>query len=419
MKNKLSKYILTHDAFEIDVLKSKGVWVVDRKGKEYLDCDSQYASQALGWNHPKLIAQKDRLAQAALHKIANSDVYTHEYLEFVTSFASICGDFSHFFFIEGGALGTENALKAAFDWKANILGIEDPYTNKLDIIHLKQAFHGRSGYTLSLTNTLPDKTDLFPKFNWTRITNPALKFPAATGPTIMSWTMEETRKLESESLEQAEKALKTNLVAAIILEPIQGEGGDNHFSPEYFNHLRKLADKYQAMLILDEVQTGIGMTGKMWAYQHFGIVPDMICFGKKTQVCGFCSTNRIDVADRNVFNTQSRINSTWGGNIVDMVRFTIINKVIKEEKLVDNARKVGKHLLEKLKELPLRNVRGRGLLIAFDLENREARNKFLEKAKKKMTILPCGERSIRLRPSLIMNKEEADLVYEALKETIS
>jgi len=413
MKKKLSKYILTHDAFEIDVSKSKGVWAVDRKGKEYLDCDSQYASQALGWNHPKLIAQKDRLVQAAIHKIVNSDMYTPEYLEFVTSFASIAKDFSHFFFIEGGTLGVENALKAAFDWKANILGIGEPYTNKLDVIHLKQAFHGRSGYTLSLTNTVPDKTDLFPKFNWTRITNPALKFPAGVKET------QETCKLESESLEQAEKALKTNLVAAIVLEPVQGEGGDNHFSPEYFNHLRKLADKYKAMLILDEVQTGIGMTGKMWAYQHFGIVPDMICFGKKTQVCGFCSTDRIDTADKNVFNTQSRINSTWGGNIVDMVRFTIINEIIKEEKLVDNARKVGKHLLERLQELPLENVRGRGLLIAFDLQDRESRNKFLEKTKKKMTALACGERSIRLRPSLIMNKEEADLVYEALKETIS
>lgn len=406
MKKKLSKYILTHDAFEIDVSKSKGVWVVDRKGNEYLDCDSQYASQALGWNHPKLVAQKDRLVQAALHKVANSDVYVPEYLEFITSFASIAKDFSHFFFIEGGALGVENALKAAFDWKANILGIGEPYTNKLDVIHLKQAFHGRSGYTLSLTNTLPDKTDLFPKFNWTRIINPALKFPA----------VEETRKLESESLEQAEKALKTNLVAAIILEPVQGEGGDNHFSPEYIQSLRILADKYQAMLILDEVQSGIGMTGKMWAYQHFGIVPDMICFGKKTQVCGFCSTERIDTAEKNVFNVQSRINSTWGGNIVDMVRFTIINEIIKEEKLVDNARKVGKYLLEKLQELPLENVRGKGLMIAFDLEDREARNKFLDKAKKKMTLLPCGERSIRLRPSLVINKEEANLIYEFLKE---
>jgi L-lysine 6-transaminase len=158
------------------------------------------------------------------------------------------------------------------------------------------------------------------------------------------------------------------------------------------------------------------MTGKMWAYQHFGIVPDMICFGKKTQVCGFCSTERIDTAEKNVFNVQSRINSTWGGNIVDMVRFTIINEIIKEEKLVDNARKVGKYLLEKLQELPLENVRGKGLMIAFDLEDREARNKFLDKAKKKMTLLPCGERSIRLRPSLVINKEEANLIYEFLKE---
>jgi len=406
MKKKLSKHILTHDALEIDISKSKGVWIIDRKGNEYLDCDSQYASQALGWNHPKLVAQKNKLMQAVLHKVANSDVYTPEYLEFVTSFTSIAKDFSHFFFVEGGTLGVENALKAAFDWKANLLGIGEPYTNKLDVIHLKKAFHGRSGYTLSLTNTSPEKTDLFPKFNWTRITSPAVYFS----------NIEETRKLESESLEQAEKALKTNMVAAIILEPIQGEGGDNHFTPEYLQALRMLADKYQAMLILDEVQTGIGMTGKMWAYQHFGIIPDMICFGKKTQVCGFCSTKRIDTAENNVFNVQSRINSTWGGNIIDMVRFTIINQIIKEDKLIDNAKKVGKYLLEKLQELPFKNIRGRGLMIAFDLKDKDERNKFLEKTKKKLTILPCGEQSIRLRPALVINKEEADLVYKILKE---
>lgn len=405
---KLSKYILTDsDSLVIDAHQSHGMWIADQKGNMYLDCDSQYASQALGWNHPKLLEQKERLADAALHKIANSDFYSEEYAHFVQNFASIAKDFSHFFFVEGGTLGVENALKAAFDWKANLLGIGEPYTNKFDVIHLKKAFHGRSGYTLSLTNTVPDKTDLFPKFNWTRITNPALKFPVVE---------QESRKLESESLEQAEKALKTNLVAAIILEPIQGEGGDNHFSPEYFKSLRELADKYQAMLILDEVQTGIGMTGKMWAYQHFGIVPDMICFGKKTQVCGFCCTHRIDMAQKNVFNTPSRINSTWGGNIVDMVRFTIINQIIKEDKLVDNAKRVGKYLLEKLQDLPFENVRGRGLMIAFDLESKEARNAFLEKTKKKLTLLPCGERSIRLRPALIITQDEADLIYECFKE---
>lgn len=413
MKKELSKYILTHDAFEVDVKKSKGVWIANTKGELFLDCDSQFASQALGWNHPKLLAQKERLAEISLHKLTNSDVYSHEYCEFVKNFASICEDFKHFFFVEGGTLGVENALKAAFDWKANILGIGEPYTNKLDVIHLKQAFHGRSGYTLSLTNTVPNKTDLFPKFNWTRIKNPSLKFP------VTRKVEREVRKLESESLEQAEKALRTNLVAAIILESIQGEGGDNHFTPEYFKSLRELADKYQAMLILDEVQSGVGLTGKMWAYQHFGIVPDMICFGKKTQVCGFCSTDRIDTADKNVFNTQSRINSTWGGNIVDMVRFTIINQIIREENLVQNAEEVGKYLLEKLQSLPLENVRGRGLMIAFDLPDAEARDKFLEKAKTKMTLLPCGERSIRLRPSLILTKDEAYLIHKEIKRIIS
>jgi L-lysine 6-transaminase len=379
----LSQYILT-DGFHIvvDVDKSNGSWIVDAEsGKKYLDCYSQFASQALGWNHPALIDAQLHLGKVAMHKLANSDMYSQEYYDFVLRFGSITPDFSHYFFIEGGALAVENAIKAAFDWKAHKLGINSAEAvNKMDIAHMHKAFHGRTGYTLSMTNTDRNKTRLFPKFNWTTMFN-----ADALGQYIHSNT------------------------AAIIVEPIQGEGGDNHFGEDFFVELRHLADKYGAMLIFDEIQTGVGLTGKMWAYEHFGVKPDMLCFGKKTQVCGFCSTNRIDEVKDNVFNTSSRINSTWGGNIVDMARFGHVIDVIKEDGLVQNAHDVGGHLLNQLKGVSgISNVRGRGLMIAFDLKNEIERDSVMCFLQKNMLALECGHRSIRLRPALTFSKADAD-----------
>ena len=397
----------------IDHRKSSGVYLVDAiTGRPYLDCSSQFASMAIGWNHPKMEVHKEKLGRIGIHKYANSDFYSPELAEFVDKFAwEIAPDFSHFFFIEGGALGVENAIKAAFDWKARKLGWGENEVHQLDVIHLKQAFHGRSGYTLSLTNTIPNKTDLFPKFGWTRIKNPKITFPMVDSEVLVD---------EEFSLCEAELALKTNHVAAIILEPIQSEGGDNHFTPRYLAALRALADKHEAMLIFDEVQTGVGLTGKMWAYEHFGVIPDMITFGKKTQVCGFASTVRISDIPNNVFNTTSRINSTFGGNIVDMVRFTAIANIIIEDRLVENAAVIGEYFLEQLRTIPvITNIRGRGLMLAFDLTSGEHRNKVLTKLNQKMTILPCGEKSIRIRPHLIFNKNNVDEAVSYIRHAIS
>ena len=395
----------SHDTHLVDLIT----------GKSYLDCSSQFASSALGWNHSKLNQSVFKLGLAALHKYANSDYYSPEMAEFVQKFASIAPDFMYFFFVEGGALAVENALKAAIDWKIKKMKCtecidENLRTQTIDIIHLEQAFHGRSGYTLSLTNTVPNKTALFPKFNWTRIKNPKITFPLVDS---------EVTESEEKSLRHAEEVLKNGFVAAIILETIQGEGGDNHFTPRYFAALRQLANKYEAMLILDEVQTGVGLTGKMWAYEHFGIVPDMIAFGKKTQVCGFASTSRIDEIPDNVFHISSRINSTWGGNIVDMVRFSSIIDIIKEDKLVENAAVIGEYFLEKLKTVPvISNVRGKGLMLAFDLNSSEKRNEVINKMQTKMTVLPCGERSIRLRPHLIFSHKDVDEAINIIKESV-
>tara|TARA_R110002051_G_scaffold290547_3_gene354052 strand:+ start:707 stop:1714 length:1008 start_codon:yes stop_codon:yes gene_type:complete len=325
-------------------------------------------------------------------KLANSDMYSEVYADFVKDFSEITPDFKHYFFIDGGALGVENALKAAFDWKAKKLKYTHSLDiNNLDVIHLKNAFHGRTGYTLSLTNTTPEKTALFPKFKWTTVEP--------------NW-------------EDVERHIHED-VAAIIVEPIQGEGGDNHFPKEFFTNLRRIADERDCLLIFDEVQTGMGLTGKMWAYEHFDVVPDMMCFGKKTQVCGFCSTERIDEVEDNVFNTSGRINSTWGGNIVDMVRFGYIAEAIKDEKLVKNAHTVGSRLLWLLRGIEgIDNVRGRGLMIAFDLPSSELRDRTMELLQENMLALKCGSSSIRLRPALTFSEKDADMACKYIKEAV-
>ena len=319
-------------------------------------------------------------------------MYSEEYAGFVEAFSDITPDFDYYFFIDGGALGVENALKAAFDWKAKKLGYTHTVDiNNMDVFHLKNAFHGRTGYTLSLTNTTPEKTALFPKFRWTTVEP--------------DW-----RDIEERMHDE---------VAAIIIEPIQGEGGDNHFPLEFFENLRRIADERDCLLIFDEVQTGLGLTGKMWAYEHFDVVPDMMCFGKKTQVCGFCSTKRIDEVEHNVFNTSGRINSTWGGNIVDMVRFQYIVEAIKEYSLVENARDVGIHLLSNLIKIKqIQRVRGRGLMLAFDLESTERRDEVVSKLQDKMLVLKCGTKSIRLRPALTFSKEDADLASNYIEDAV-
>ena len=424
----LSKYILA-DGFDpiIDLDNSHGSYLVDqRNGDEYLDMFSMFASGAIGYNHPKIHAVKDKLAKASIHKPTLSDVYNTMFADFLIIFNKIAiPDYlKHAFFIEGGALAVENALKIAFDWKVRKnmeKGLSEMDTK---IIHFKQAFHGRSGYTLSLTNTTDTrKTMYFPKFDWPRIVNPYLKFP------ITDNIIENVKAKEKKAIDQIHKALKKNPddIAALIIEPIQGEGGDKHFRNDFFKELKSLSIEHDFLLIYDEVQTGIGITGKMWAHQHFSnCLPDIISFGKKTQVCGILVGDRINEVQNNVFKKSSRINSTFGGNLTDMMRFKIILEVIRDFNLLDNAKLMGKYLLNKLVELEeefpafIINARGSGLFCAFDLPSPTERDDLLtEMNRNNLLILSSGLNSIRFRPHLIIKKSEINFAIDIIKKSIN
>ena len=422
----LGEHILV-DGFHIaiDLEKSHGSWIHDAvKGTEILDFYSYFATLPIGHNHPALTgdpAFMKALTRAAIANPANSDIYAPEFAAFVDTFAELAkpAEFDYLFFIAGGALAVENALKTAFDWKAR-KNREAGKDDKLgrQVIHFQEAFHGRSGYTLSLTNTDRTKTAMFPKFDWPRIVNPKLEFPVT--PEIEA----RVAAVERQAFADIEKAFADNPddVAAIIIEPIQGEGGDNHFRPEFFHGLRRLADEHEALLIFDEIQTGFGLTGKMWAYEHFGIVPDIVAFGKKTQVCGIMATERVDEVDNNVFHNSSRINSTWGGNLVDMVRCKKYLEVIREDRLIDNAAAMGERLLGGLQDLAGRhpmvgNVRGRGLFTALTLPSPEIRDQLRQYLwDHRLATLPSWPKSLRFRPCLTVTAEEVDFALERLEE---
>ena len=419
---RLAKHILA-DGYPIvmDMDKSHGSYVVDENGVEYLDMFSMFASTAIGYNHPHLMEKIEFLGRNAVNKPAMSDIYTKDYADLIDTFARVAmpKELQYLFFISGGTLAVENALKTAFDWKTRLnlsKGIEQEAG---EVIHFKQAFHGRSGYTLSLTNTKdPRKYEYFPKFDWPRIDNPKINYP------VTEDNLSKTIEAEKRAIEQIENVLETrkNKIACIIIEPIQGEGGDNYFRKEFFQKLRQICDKEEILLIFDEVQTGMGMTGKMWAFQHYDVIPDVISFGKKTQVCGILANKeKLDQIPNNVFKESSRINSTFGGNYIDMLRFKLILEVIEKENLVHNAEEKGKYIIDRLNDIAkhtnkVHSVRGLGLFIAFDFDSDINRSAFINKCfDNKMIILPCGEKSVRLRPHLNLSFKEVNKALEIIK----
>lgn len=407
----------------LDLEASRGSVLVDaRNGNRYLDMFTFFASSALGMNHPALAddpAFCAELARAAVNKPSNSDVYTVPMARFVQTFARVLGDpaLPHLFFVDGGALAVENALKVAFDWKSrhNEANGRDPELGTR-VLHLRGAFHGRSGYTLSLTNTDPNKVARFPKFDWPRIDAPYAR-PGA-----------DIAELEAESLRQARAAFTAHShdIACFIAEPVQGEGGDRHMRPEFFAAMRELCDEFDALLIFDEVQTGCGITGSAWAYQQLGVSPDVVAFGKKTQVCGVMAGRRVDDIADNVFAVSSRINSTWGGNLTDMVRSRRILEVIEAENLIAHAADAGRHLLGRLHwlatEFPdmVLDPRGRGLMCAFSLPTAALRDELVRRLwDRGVIMLASGQDSVRFRPALTVSLSELDAAVEAVREVLS
>jgi L-lysine 6-transaminase len=429
VRSRLARHVLT-DGFHLtlDLRRSRGSWIVDAQTSErYLDLYAFYASAPLGISPPGIADDHEFLtvlAEAAVNKPTNPDIYTCHYANFVETFARVLGDpaLPHLFFVEGGALAVENALKCAFDWKSrsNQAHGRSPELGT-KVLHLTRAFHGRSGYTLSLTNTDPNKTDRFPKFGWPRIDVPAVTFPLSANRT-------EVESAEQHALSQAAAAFREHEddIACFIAEPIQAEGGDNHMRPEFLQAMQRMCRDNDALFVLDEVQTGVGLTGTAWAYQQLGLEPDVVAFGKKVQLGGIMAGRRVDEVADNVFRVSGRINSTWGGGLADMVRSRRLLELIERDRLFDRAAATGAWLLAELQDLGARfpavvsNVRGRGLMCAFDLPAAGQRDLLLNilREEEKVLLLPAGTRSIRFRPALTVSQDELTLGRKAIERAL-
>jgi L-lysine 6-transaminase len=429
IRGRLARHVLT-DGFHLilDLGRSRGSWLVDgRTGERYLDLYTFFASAPLGINPPGLADDPEfvaQLAEAAVNKPANPDIYTAHYADFVETFARVLGDpaLPHLFFVEGGALAVENALKCAFDWKSrrNEAHGRSPRLGT-KVLHLTRAFHGRSGYTLSLTNTEPVKTDRYPVFGWPRIDVPAVTFP-------LDEHLEEVTAAERRALLQAEAAFREHEhdIACFIAEPIQGEGGDNHMRPEFLQAMQRLCLRGDALFVLDEVQTGVGLTGTAWAYQQLGLAPDIVAFAKKVQLGGIMAGRRVDEVPDNVFTVSGRINSTWGGGLADMVRSRRLLEIIERDRLFERAGVLGEWFLSGLRELGARypdlisNVRGRGLMCALDLPSSAVRDTLITilREDEKTLTLPCGPRSVRFRPALNIPEDDLAAGLKALERSL-
>ena len=299
---------------------------------------------------------------------------------FVEAFARVLGDpaLPHLFFVEGGALAVENALKVAFDWKTrwNEAHGRDPALGT-KVLHLRDAFHGRSGYTLSLTNTDPVKIARFPKLDWPRIPSPYLSSDPGR------------RRARAGGAAAARAAFEQHPhdIACFVHGADPGRGRRPPLPPaSSCRPMQALCREHDALLVLDEVQTGCGLTGTAWAYQQLGVQPDVVAFGKKTQVCGVMAGGRVDEVPDNVFQASSRINSTWGGSLADMVRSRRVLEVVEAEGLIARAATAGEHLLRACcatspqRHPVVTDVRGRGLMCAFSLPDADLRDRGARRA---------------------------------------
>lgn len=396
-----------------------------RDGTEYLDMTMFFSSAPLGHGHPGLREPEFEaaLVRTARVKPANPDFATVEQARFAETFRRVAGvpELPLLFLIDGGTLAVENALKVAFDWKTKHNARNGIGVRGSRVLHLERAFHGRSGYTLSLTNTDPAKIRDYPMFDWPRIPSPAIE----PGP---RWDAPELLPEERVALDAAEAALRRHgaEIACFVYEPIQGEGGDRHLRPRFLTAVQELCREHDVLTVADEVQTG-ALTGAVWAHQELGLEPDLVAFGKRLQVCGVLGGRRVlDIAD-NAFREPSRISSTWGGSLVDMVRATRILEIVERDGLFEHSRRMGELLLGELgalaAEFPevIRSARGRGLMCAVSFVEPAQRDAAIAVARDRhrTLFLPSGPDSLRFRPSLSVSPEEITEAVAALRAALT
>ena len=405
----------------LDDAASQGVWLQDVDGNVFLDLFANFALGALGYNHPALVevARSPAFVAAAANPTSTPFLTSPSWIEFLEGVRPYAPKgMTAMYCVDGGGEGVESAMKAAFirhgERRRAAAGrpadplqltpeeqceVMDNAGTDAVIISFSGAFHGRSIAGMTATHSkLIHKADL-PAFGW-----PTAIFPAARWP--RERYAEENLKAEAEALTALEHLLDryAGRVAAILVEPIQSEGGDRHASAAFFRGVQALAKQAGAALILDEVQTGMGITGKIWAHEHFDLPtpPEMVTFGKKMQLGGFFAAPDHDIAQF------GRMYQTRNGDRGRAMLGLATLRTIERDDLLANVRDTGAYFLARLQELSERHptllteARGLGFLLAFDLPTPQLRDEFNKRALRRGVFGSyTGARSVRLRPHQI------------------
>jgi len=381
---------------EPNIKKSRGTFVFDEKTSSYyLDFFGMYSSLALGYNH--LAFQDDAFKQEIVKvsgtKVANCEMRTRELVDFIECFSNFAvpAEFTGIHFSCTGALAVESAIKAALFHVSS-----KKEENHRVPVSFSKGFHGITSYGNFITDRVGGvrrRLEGFPTTGWPKVSS-----------------VKELQKYIQNGTEE---------VGCVIIEPIQCTSGDIPFSLEQLNDIRKVTKENNIPLIFDEIQTGFCSTGDVWFFERLGWSPDLVVFGKKSQVSGFFIREGFD----EIFSTNEagRLCVTFDGDILDMIRCKHIIKAIKRENLLLNVKHRGNQLIEGLKQIRgILNPRGAGVLIGFDLKDRTTRDRFIANLREKRMICNlAGKNSIRLRPPLSVSEDEIDMALNLIEEALN